>query len=264
MLWEDISLSNNFDNFENDPEEAAMLYYSNNGSGRFKAVDKVDDACPQVASQAQKEIAEELLREPPMPEFQHELMKQFYEEMGIGGFDGSMYVSELAEICHSMPGAPIITCACCGIRNMERADCAFESVSDFDLFAPIQLTEIEREDYLSMKNLPPLHLPCNEEGNWKDYYLHKAFCVFEHNGDFHWLHDEFIDISSDGTVQVDCCEDCFACLKKNECPPFSLSRVNYGSARWIGLEPLTMMEYMMISKVWHHFCIKKIKSNTSV
>ena len=86
----------------------------------------------------------------------------------------------------------------------------------------------------------------NEEGDWKDYYLHKAFCVFEHNGDFHWLHDEFIDIFSDGTVWVDCCQDCFACLKKNEHPPFSMSRVNYGSARWIGLKPLTILILSMM------------------
>ena len=89
------------------------MCHANSGTGQFKDVDDIDDSNPGVADTAQQKVKEEMDEEAPMAEHEHELMQEFHQQMGISGF-GDAAPSD-GESLH--PNAPIITCACCGVKE---------------------------------------------------------------------------------------------------------------------------------------------------
>ena len=277
--WDAMDDGTEFSFFESDPEEAALLCCANSGTGRFKDVDNIDDSDPGVADTARRKVEEEMDKEAPTAEHEHELMGEFYKKMGIFGF-GRVAAPSDGESLHR--NAPIKTCACCGVKDMERADCEYfeeplgvvmhgeghckcrEEEEEFDFFGEIKLTDQEMEEHEHVKEHPPLRLPCNDNGDARDFYLHEAWNVFECDGEYCWLHEQFVIKNIDGTVQVPCCEDCCNCLKGKKTPAHCLARVNFGSAECMGLVPLRLTERMMTAMVRHHFCVIKTKSNTRI
>ena len=277
--WDAMDDGTEFSFFESDPEEAALLCCANSGTGRFKDVDNIDDSDPGVADTARRKVEQEMDKEAPTAEHEHKLMGEFYKKMGIFGF-GRVAAPSDGESLHG--NAPIKTCACCGVKDMERADCECfeeplgvvmhgeghckcrEEEEEFDFFGEIKLTDQEMEEHEHVKEHPPLRLPCNDNGDARDFHLHEAWNVFECDGEHCWLHEQFVVKNIDGTVQVPCCEDCCNCLKGKKTPAHCLARVNFGSAERMGLVPLRLTERMMTATVRHHFCVIEIKSNTRI
>ena len=129
-----------------------------------------------------------------------------------------------------------------------------------------------------------LKLPSNSNRDIKTFDLWKAWSIWPqhdiemgkenyegYKGQFYHLHPEFVEKKTDPEGKVryraKICSSCASSLKRkgneNKPPPLSLkSGIDYGSPERVGLEPLSLIERRIISKVRHFVQVFKISSNT--
>ena len=290
--WEELTDETVFSNTDHDPGQALLLHLANSGSYRFKDLAHIDGTVADDVEAARQEIVQELRGQAPGTKRQHEMLEELYADMGRSchelrpgmetetgakkendeddDYDGP-YRDERGR--PSSWDRPVLTCACCGIRDVHRGDCRFDKVNNVahqQIFEALKLDDSEIEEYEYAKSLEPLVVPTDDKGGTKEVRLHDAFCVTEHRWggvlEYYWLHD-FLVRTDDSVLATHICRDCHNALS-SECPrrpEQCLSDVNFGvAAERLGLEPLTLMERMMLAKARHHFCIVKIQSNTRI
>jgi hypothetical protein len=263
-LWHEFPSKPDFSNHERDPEVAVLMYQANNNNSRFRSLDTLRSENKEQVALAKQDIIEEIRREAVSDKDAHDIMETFNEAMGR-----PLMVVRVDEsgTCHGSKAAEIKTCACCGVRDMCRDDCVYQeaSIDELDI---LELEDDMKDLYLELKNEAPLHLPCDDNGNFKDFHLHLALNVFEsyRNKRYYALHPEFVS-KRDGDEFVTLCAKCHKSVVKSKnkgggvVPKYALKNVNFGSTHRIGLSELTLLERTMLSPVRHHYKIVKIQGN---
>jgi hypothetical protein len=99
---------------------------------------------------------------------------------------------------------------------------------------------------------------------WRAFSVWPVHCRADYDVEeprYH-LHPEFVD-GEGKAAKATLCPNCNDAIKAGEIPEYSIaSGVDFGDCRRLGLEPLTMRERQIISKVRHYHNIIKIESNT--
>jgi len=250
MDWDDFPEEPDFSDFRTNPETAVMLYRSNQGFPRFRYMDRVDDTNSEVAEKAIRETCKSILKEELTAEQQEDLIDRFHHLTGR---------SEEGD-------SKLLTCACCGIKAVQRNDAGYKYLREAEYISVLQLNEGERSEYEYVKSLAPLEIPVDNLGTTNEVFLHRAMNVYEYKEQRMWLYEDFVEKEDNGTLSFWVCSTCSRSLEKDppERPPYCLAKVNMGDIDRLGLETPTLMERMILADVRHHFCVKKITANYKV
>ena len=224
---------------------------------------------------------------------QQELGRRFQEAQGKGVSWGKKDFGGISI------DAPLYTCACCGYRNLNCCDSEYQDFdlgTELDL---LKMDNKEKlADWIQLDDDIPLRLPVNKAGmtrvfeTWKAYSAwpqdrdwaietqqayNEGTSVYDENlfDDFgftgkqlKWynLHPEFVDEykKDNGKIgfRAKICGVCSESIRARKIPERSIaSGVDFGDYQRIGLEPLTLRERHVISKVRHFIHVYKIESN---
>ena len=219
------------------------------------------------------------------PEKQKEVAEKFLLSQGRGcswaGEGGKkMFVEGKSR------DAPILGCACCGYR-VKDCNNSYTKVPLSELQI-LRLNEVETEEHLQRIKDYNVDLPSNNAGQLKTYNLWKAWSIWpqkcpdvenDESIDYYFLHPELVeslhdDCNKSNSNRENCqlvqdrhcawlCPSCHKDIQKGDIPSNSIrAGIDYGSYHRIGLEPLTLIERHIISRVRHYSQVVKIESNS--
>jgi hypothetical protein len=255
--------------FEQNPEDAAMMYHLNSGVLRFQQVEtlqKSDEGSEQY-NIAYERLCEEIREQNLSDEETDHLIKKFYNSIGRS-LDGSS-------------DAKVTACGCCGVRNVERSlELRYVEVM-VDTLDMLRLDPDDHKVYMDVREEEPVMLPVDDEGTVKAFLLHDALDIYyrkpkeekldsqEHHEESYWLHPDLVHqhVSSTGETNdaTFVCHSCHSDLfKKYQVPKYSVKNVHLGSWQRLGLEEPNLMERLVLPKVRHHYCVVKVESNNTV
>jgi hypothetical protein len=214
-------------------------------------------------------------------------MQQYFVAMGRGGYSSLPYqhakthlnqthkkLGNPNEDITSMQGsfdAPIISCACCGVKDSYRFDNYVEVPLQM-LVADFTLTKKQTEQRDFLKALPPVRIPVDENGGTLDVCIHNLQSVYESkelNCSFN-LHPEFIHRNQHGQESCMFCHECHVewinnCnndKKKIKAPKKSVANgKDFGDYKRLHMTLPNMMEIVAIAKIRHYYSIFKISDN---
>jgi len=268
----------NFKKFEDCPEASAMLLHYNNGTHQWRAM---GDLTSPSTTQEEKEAAIQKLKERIKGQFvsptrQKELGEEFLAAQGRGCLWG------LKD--EFVPGksidAPIYACACCGFRAPDVLDIgtvsySYKPVEDLKEVLLLRDNDLHDHLYRMSDDTYTMTLPIDEEGNTDVFPVWKAWSIWGHpenKEEYYHLHPEFVEEYQDkdkgGKVSYRAmvCDTCWKYIMKGKKPPLSIaSGVDFGHFRRIhpNLEPLSLFERHIVSKVRSYAQVIKIESNTN-
>ena len=266
---------NNFYRFEQSMETSVCQWHMNSGSESFRAVRKLGGEHPLSPDQLDG-LLKEIKNEKLTTEEHNQLVREFLEEQGRGGFPGINHEVKGLEASKHTQDACILTCASCGIKDMERGKSALFKVVEVDALSPVlSFTEEEEAGHKDSKRL--LMLPVDEKGTMKQFNVQRLRSFHKSNKTnklFH-LHPEFVhearvDKSGDEVEHVFLCKSCHShCFpgkgKKGQAPPRSIAAgVDFGDFNRIGLEAPNLMERKVIAKHRHFHSMIKVQPNDAV
>ena len=180
--------------------------------------------------------------------------------------------------------ALILGCACCGSRSIDVEDSYTRQ--PLSKLQCLKLDEDEAEQHLDRIERYNLELPIDDTGLTKTFNLWKAWSIWpqknlkkaDSSASYYFLHPELVElIGDDETPNRDksrysneedlycawVCASCWKDVEKGEIPALSLKAgIDYGSYHRVGLEPLTLFERHIISRVRHYAQVVKIESNS--
>jgi hypothetical protein len=180
--------------------------------------------------------------------------------------------------------ALILGCACCGSRSIDVEDSYTRQ--PLSKLQCLKLDEDEAEKHLDRIERYNLELPIDDTGLTKTFNLWKAWSIWpqknlkkaDSSASYYFLHPELVElIGDDETPNRDksrysneedlycawLCASCWKDVEKGEIPALSLKAgIDYGSYHRVGLEPLTLFERHIISRVRHYAQVVKIESNS--
>ena len=101
-----------FSHFEQDPENATLLYYLNSGLFRFHELDRLPSA------NAKQNLIAEIQTEPPTQEEVHKILRQFFEHRAM--YPQQNFPSESFKL------GKILACGLCGISLPEQNNWSYK------------------------------------------------------------------------------------------------------------------------------------------
>ena len=220
-------------------EQAVGLLYANTGKDRFQGTDNLTDEV------ARKQLIEEINSEIPSPEDNDNLVKRFVEAQS--------YAMKL------------LSCGGCGFRNMETTiDGTYKLCKLIHLPIFMELTKIEVEKFVAIKNQPAVQVYIDDKGKMDFVEPWRAYSVYIHNDGYdslkyYHLHPEMIQEDDDGDKATYLCPTCVSALshrtgKEPQKPPLSLANgIDFGS--WHRLNYLTepnIIERHVLARVRHY------------
>ena len=239
-----------FHSFEQDPEEAVMLWHLNSGSLRFSDVNgDLNDAA--VRERLANEIHDEILT----VEEQDNLVGDFLLRQGRGGYNAA-YRQECS----------IKSCGACGKHEAERNGLEYVE-SHLSQLGILKLNEEQRERFQQECSALPLMLPIDDLGELKEFHVWKLRSIYAWENSLYFLHPELIH-----QVKVDehrlmpatyLCKTCNAAVNDGQIPSNSLaSGVDFGDcSRLPLLTRPNQMERAIIAKLRHYYTIVKVQPN---
>ena len=93
----------------------------------------------------------------------------------------------------------IYTCACCGVKEVERRDFSFLDCWEEAYYCHLELTEEEWNGYRELLEYPAVSIPTDASGlHWKEVNLVNLYNVVKWKGKHYWLLPEFVrEITTD-------------------------------------------------------------------
>ena len=267
-----------FEGHQNCPEANTILNhittYRNHFTGNPENPKEYDKLKEQIRAQyiapaKQKELAEKFLLS----------QGRGCEWAGEGGM--KMFVDGKSR------DAPILGCACCGFRCKDsKNEYVKEPLSELSM---LKLNDEEKEEHVERIKKMNFYLPSDNAGTLKLFKLWKVWSIWpqvspsecscssdgDNDIDYYFLHPEFVELVETDNIDdnfrrvhnTHCawlCPSCHKDLKKKEnIPSMSIKAgVDYGSYHRVGLEPLTLIERHIISRVRLYSQVLKIESNS--
>ena len=266
---EEMRNETNFENFEQNPETAVMLYLMNSGYNCFRHIDQlrhVEKGSKEYMSMMEEtihEVRNEVLTE----EECNNLTTEFLKNQGRGicwkkssdeEGESKLYPFESRDVL-------LLTCASCGIREPERGremkQVLVEKLKSFQY----RKEDIERLE--AEKLLPKIGIP-REDGSMKYIDIWKVRSVYECNNDGHlyYLHPEMVHMDTENRPCVFLCDVCYKfCLNETDGRQYPINSIisglDLGDYKRIGLEEPTIMERCLIAKTRLYHNVVRIQGN---
>ena len=227
-----------------------------------------------------KRLREEIRAQFISPQKQRDVAEKFLLSQGRGcAWATSIGKKEFIE--GKSRDVPILGCACCGYRS---SDDGYTKQSLSDLHC-LKLDDNEVQQHLHRIENYNVELPVDDTGSTKLFHLWKAWSIWpqrnlketDSSASYYFLHPEFVELIRDDQTKcvnsrcsseedTHCawlCASCWKDVEKGEIPASSLKAgIDYGSYHRVGLEPLTLFERHIISRVRHYAQVVKIESNS--
>lgn len=247
-----------FTSFEQDVEEATMLWYLNAGYNKFKAMERLPD------TEAQNILKQEIQNEILSNEEIDSKVAQFFEAQGRGGYNGK----QLFEKLNRPPtiDAYLTACGACGVREMERNGITYTEVEIESIGKFIKLSASEITEYRKLQTFPPLFLPINNKNDCTWFYPYKLISVYESTitQELYHLHQELIHFNENNNESTFLCPQCTKEIEKKQIPKLSLANgIDFGYYKRLPLTQPNLLEMYAIARLRLYHSIVKIEGNNA-
>lgn len=275
---EAMNPSVHFDNFEDHPEAAVMLYHLNSGHGQFELLNdlihEAGDNGGEVDGVKLESLLDEIGLEALTPDELEKLVETFLSFQGreFLSKDKGASPNKLTGIGDTLDCHHLI-CGLCGVRGVHgRYEKYCEVIALKDLPSVIHLNESQRQAFLELQSQPPLVLPLNEQGDLGEFHLSnlKSTYYSEALDTYFHMHPEALleHNSMESTVLCPTCSDWYKNAKKSShcgAPENSVaSGLDFGNATRIGLDKPTVMENTVLSRYRIYHSVLRIHNNMPV
>lgn len=234
------------------PAKAALLFYLNSGLFRFEQYKDYDsnyDGKPINLQQVLEDVQAEKLTDSEYDQ----LIKHFYR-------------------CHSYTDFEMQSCACCGLRQIERPESPEVVYRSMPLshpnMAPLKYTAKQKKNFddFSLSPQSTVQIPVDNDWTLRTINLADARSVYKQASQqdtLYWhLHPELVETHADGSNHVQLCPSCHNCLQSKQIPPNSIaSGVDFGYYERLGLTLPNLHEQLMLSRGRLYFVMVKVSSN---
>jgi hypothetical protein len=254
-----------------NPSSAVLKYYLLNGCMDFHKANTLQELDGNGEDKEKydstvKELVNELRGQIPSAATLEDMRKKYIDDTGIANKGNDNVVTYTNMCC----------CGCCGVKELD-VNKEFKKVplSALDLLLVPQASP-----YRSILENPWVKVPADDKGTMKELDLRLAMNWYDDvlSGKLYWLHPEFVQTEqdtdsvangemTDTTIPLGStwlCKSCFRSLcgpGTPSIPANSLAKVNFGSARRLGLPELNPLTRMVISKIRNHRIVLKLLAN---
>ena len=236
-----------FNDIEQDPAKATLLFHLNSGYARFGGTRMtLDEASPDEEKVEIERLEREILDEKLSHEEEMELLHKFYKEHNYN--------------------APLKSCGACGTREAERGKVKYHTAW-LSSMGPCKWPFVVANDFPEQvgdkRKVKMVSIPIDKHFNTRQVnaWSVKSLYYSERLDKTFYLHPELVEREQGGEEEVTwLCDICNNAILDR--PELSLANgVDFGDFRRIGLEPLNVHEQVILGQMRLYSKFVKIRRN---